>query len=125
MKELDRIMKRKGLKEEAGGRWASLAPRIIEQAKLEERNNHVQQALDVIPDFKGISIWESLNLRDLRNGGVGYLEGQRSRHECQTLTAKRLKASAKISLVKSHTPFLRSSEFSASLFNIAGFYGDY
>ena len=89
MKELDRIMKRKGLKEEAGERWASLAPRIIEQAKLEERNNHVQQALDVIPDFKGISIWESLkceslNLRDLRNGGVEYLEGQRSRHECQT-----------------------------------------
>jgi hypothetical protein len=54
MNELDRIMKRKGLKEEAGERWASLAPRIIQQARLEQKNRHVQQAWDVILDFEGI-----------------------------------------------------------------------
>lgn len=53
MNELDRIVGTKGLKEEAGERWAAVAPRIVEQARLEEGNSNVKHALDVIVDFEG------------------------------------------------------------------------
>lgn len=42
-----------GLGEKAVQTWKEIAPRIVAQARLEQQNNNIKHALDVIADFEG------------------------------------------------------------------------
>jgi hypothetical protein len=53
VKELERILEHPGAAEQAKVMWLEMAPKVLEQARLERQKPHVDSSLKQVSDIEG------------------------------------------------------------------------